>query len=135
MVIGLILGGLLGYFGTKYGYEATKATYDRKSIDSILDGMFSQYRMEDALTDELLLMAYSFNDAEPRLYSKYNAKKNPNTYNITLAQAAEASSAAPIYFDPKEILNGWGENEVLIDGGVIANNPTLYAYILATEFN
>ena len=91
--------------------------------------------MSDALTDELLLMSYSFNDGEPRLYSKYNAQQNPNTYNLSLAQAAEATSAAPIYFDPKVIVNGWGQQEVLIDGGVIANNPSLYAFILATEFH
>lgn len=74
MVVGLILGGLLGYYGTIYGYKATKATYDRKNIDSILDSMFGQYYMPNALTDELLLMSYSFNDGEPRLYSKYNAQ-------------------------------------------------------------
>lgn len=62
MVVGLILGGLLGYFGTIYGYKATKATYSRKNIDSILDNMFGKYYMCDALTDELLLMSYSFNE-------------------------------------------------------------------------
>ena len=40
MVVGLILGGLLGYFGTEFAYRATKATYDRKNIDNILDSMF-----------------------------------------------------------------------------------------------
>jgi patatin-like phospholipase/acyl hydrolase len=62
---------------------------------------------------------------------------NPKTYNITLAQATEASSAAPTYFDPKVLENEWdpSQPEVLIDGALIANNPALYAYIMATEFN
>jgi len=82
-------------------------------------------------------MAYELNKAEPRLFSKFNAKNNSNTYNVTLAQAAEASSAAPLYFSPKEWEDKWnpGKNEVLIDGGVIANNPALYAYIHANEIS
>ena len=45
---------------------------------------------------------------------------------MSIADASEASSAAPIYFDPKVI-----GNQVLIDGGVIANEPALYSYLHA----
>jgi len=40
-----------------------------------------------------------------------------------------ASSAAPTYFAPKII-----GRQVLIDGGLIANNPSYYAYLHA-RFN
>ena len=48
--------------------------------------------------------------------------------NVFIRDAAQASSAAPIYFDPKTIP---GISESLIDGGVIANSPSFYSYLHA----
>jgi hypothetical protein len=42
-----------------------------------------------------------------------------------------ASSSAPIYFDPTTRVNGYGFKARLIDGGIICNNPSLYAYYYA----
>ena len=47
---------------------------------------------------------------------------DPDLYSVPIASAAEASSAAPFYFDPKQIAD-----HTLVDGGIIANNPSLYA--------
>ncbi len=49
--------------------------------------------------------------------------------------AAGATSAAPGYFDPMIYENKKGEREVLVDGGIIANNPSMYAFIFASEFH
>ena len=46
--------------------------------------------------------------------------------NVKIRDAAQASSAAPIYFDPKSIA---GISDALIDGGVIANSPAFYSYL------
>lgn len=48
-----------------------------------------------------------------------------------LGDATGASSAAPTFFDPKTSINGYDMKELLIDGGVIFNNPGLYAYEFA----
>jgi len=48
-----------------------------------------------------------------------------------LSEATGASSAAPTYFDPKSSVNGYGLTELQIDGGIICNNPALYAYNIA----
>jgi patatin-like phospholipase/acyl hydrolase len=48
-------------------------------------------------------------------------------YDISLSNATQSSAAAPIYFDPKVI-----GPFIFIDGGVIANDPTLMAYLHAT---
>lgn len=48
--------------------------------------------------------------------------------NVKIRDAAQASSAAPIYFDPKNIE---GISDALIDGGVIANSPSFYSYLHA----
>ena len=54
----------------------------------------------------------------PRLLSSYNAP------GIKMLSAASATSAAPIYYSTQEIDDGsW-----LIDGGIVANNPSLLGY-------
>lgn len=85
----------------------------------------------DALTDEILVVAYDYNSQEPRFYSKYYAEIDPNIYNVNLDIATGASSAAPTYFKPKDRVNGYQMQEFQIDGGVICNNPALYSYYMA----
>ena len=41
------------------------------------------------------------------------------------------SGAAPIYFDPNVYIDSYGIQEIVIDGGIICNNPELYAYLMA----
>lgn len=82
----------------------------------------------EILTDELLVVAYEYNQAEPRFFSRYFAHLNPAKYNVVIGEATAASSAAPTYFDPRIDVNKYGMIEILIDGGVICNNPAMYAY-------
>lgn len=56
---------------------------------------------------------------------------DPGRYNVPLRTAMAASSSAPIYFDPLPHTNGFNMSETLIDGGLICNNPSLYAYQMA----
>jgi patatin-like phospholipase/acyl hydrolase len=72
----------------------------------MLSDMFGQYRIEDALTDEVMAIAYSFNAQQPRFYTKFNSVNNPKIYNLTMADAVGASSSLPIYFEPKVLVNG-----------------------------
>ena len=48
-----------------------------------------------------------------------------------LGDSIGASSAAPTFFDPMTHFNGYKMKEMLIDGGVIFNNPAMYAYEMA----
>lgn len=45
----------------------------------------------------------------------------------TLVEAARATSAAPTYFPPLELELHEGQRTVLVDGGIVANNPTMIA--------
>jgi len=69
------------------------------------------------------------------MYSKYFAYKYPEFFDVKLRTAAGASSSAPIFFDPSTRIDGIGVTEYEIDGGIIANNPSLYAYQLSKIFN
>jgi patatin-like phospholipase/acyl hydrolase len=59
--------------------------------------------LHDVLTEEVLIISYDYNLHEPRLFSKYAVHLNDTIYNITLTEAAEASSSAPVFFSPKVI--------------------------------
>ena len=83
-------------------------------------------KVTDALTEEVAIIAFDYNKHEPRVFSKFSARRDPQTYNVEIADASEASAAAPVFFDPKII-----GDQILIDGAVIANNPALYAYMLS----
>lgn len=47
----------------------------------------------------MLIVSYSISKQEARLYSKYMAEIEPNTYDLRLWDAATATSAAPAYWE------------------------------------
>lgn len=91
--------------------------------------MFGEVQIEDALK-EVFLVSYDYKSQEPRMFSKFAKKNGGPQFNLLIKDAAQASAAAPTFFDPKVV--GEGENQqILIDGAVIANNPALYAFLHA----
>jgi hypothetical protein len=130
MLIGTILFTILGYYAMPILFRLTKSNYDRSGIESICEDMFGEVKVTDALTKEVNIIAYEYNSHEPRIFSKKTAKLNSAIYDVSIADASEASSAAPIYFDPKVI-----GDQVLIDGGVIANNPAFYSFLHSKYVN
>ena len=105
-------------------YGFTHSQYDRTGLEKICNEMFGDTTLMEGLTEELMIVSYDYNNRTPRIFTKYGARIEPELYYTTFSNASQASSAAPTYFDPK-VLNG----SVLIDGGVIANDPSMYAYL------
>lgn len=76
-------------------------------------------------------------DNEPVFFNREYAV-NPEKYgksklqNQILRNAAQCSAAAPVFFPPKiiieDISNSSSREHVMVDGGIIANNPSLFAY-------
>jgi uncharacterized protein len=64
--------------------------------------------------------------------AKYNQPELPDcNLNIPLWQVVRASTAAPVYFDPEEIMLG-GKRHVFVDGAMTPyNNPALIAALTA----
>ena len=106
-----------------YGiYFTAESTYNRGKFDNFIKSRFGELKMKDAITAELMLVAYAYNIREPRFYTKHTALTQPKTFDIPIAEAVEASISFPGYFKPF-VSNG----EVLVDGSLIANNPAYYA--------
>lgn len=100
--VGLIGCGLLTYY-VAYGlYNLENSIYDRIRFDDLLETQFGDFRVRDALTEDVFLISYSYNMGIPRFYTKHYASE-PNKqmdYDVKMNFAAAATSATPFIFDP-----------------------------------
>jgi len=73
----------------------------------------------------ILVVSYSVEKRVPLVIKS----TEPAHHGLLAYEVADASSAAPTYFPtvPVEIPTGSGDDQWLIDGGVVANNPTVCA--------
>lgn len=90
--------------------------YDRKGTDEVMQRHFGTTRLGEAST-RVLLPVYDLQAREPLLLT------SDADGDVTMADAAYATSAAPTYFEPIRV----GER-TLIDGGMFATNPAVYAF-------
>jgi patatin-like phospholipase/acyl hydrolase len=133
----MILFGLVAYGYCFALYYASYSQFDTIKYESVLTNSLSGLRLKDALTDEVFIISYSYNQGQPRFYTKLNAEKYAPDYDLELNEIAMATSATPIFFEPftRVVKKGRYRNtELLVDGGLIANNPSLYATVYVKEF-
>ena len=129
--VGIVMGSFLPFLYTKL----TNASYNRAGLDGIMKNLLGEYHIKDVLSDEVLIVAYDYNSQEPRFFSKYFSEQDPLIYDVPVGNATGASSAAPTFFDPKVQKDGYDFIELQIDGGIICNNPSLYAYEISKDLN
>lgn len=99
--------------GPKYGAGKGKANVIRK--------YFGDKKMTEVKT-HLLISSYDITAQTPLIFTE-------NSDRVSLADAVNASTAAPTYFPPVEIFPGkW-----CIDGGVVASDLSMYAYAEASR--
>lgn len=100
-----------------------------------MKNLLGNYTISQTLSDEVLLVSYEYNSQQPRFFSKYFSVKDPAIYDVPVGNATASSSAAPTFFDPRKNYNAYGYDELQIDGAVISNNPSLYAYHMAKDLH
>lgn len=101
-----------------------------EGIEGVLAEYFGETRLKDART-EVLVTAYDLEKRDPFFYRSRRARLDPR-YDVPMRVAARATSAAPTYFEP--VLVEWpGDRDVLVDGGVFANNPAMCAFAEAQQ--
>ena len=95
----------------------TKPKYDGIGKTDVLLDYFADQSLGEA-KKPVAVLAYDVEKRKPRILSSYGSP------GIKMVSAASATSAAPIYYSTQEIDDGsW-----LIDGGIVANNPSLLGY-------
>ena len=73
------------------------------------------------------MTAYDIEQRDAFFYRRRRAREDAR-FDVPMRVVARATSAAPTYFEPLKVQ--WPtERDVLVDGGVFANNPAMCAYV------
>lgn len=101
--------------------------YDSDPLERYLKKTFGTISLSEAVVP-LMLMTYDVANGRPFPLS------SRDSHDFMFWEAGRATSAAPTYFKPAYIYDRKEKTmQTLIDGGLIANNPTLFAYIEAKK--
>lgn len=109
------LGGLASY------------KYNADGLNKITAELLGDLKLSDSITNTLVT-AYEIEKDIPYFFKSALAKIDLNR-DFYMRDVIRATSAAPVYFQPSQIMNLTGKTFTLIDGGVVLNNPTLAAAI------
>ena len=96
--------------------------YDSTNIQNCVKRWFGTTTMKHAKVPTLV-MAYDISAGQPMMIRNYADEADYPAW-----VAGRATSAAPTYFSPCEY-----KGKLLVDGGIIANNPVIYAYFEAKK--
>lgn len=102
----------------------------QKNLEKQLDEVFKNLELKN-LTKPCLITSYDINQRKAKLFCSHEA--HSSLENFYVKDICRATSAAPTYFEPAKIKSLYGQEFVLIDGGVFANNPALCAYAEARK--
>jgi patatin-like phospholipase/acyl hydrolase len=95
--------------------------YDAKGLEKVLRKVFGATTLGQAKVP-LMVTSYDTISRKPIIFKSFKAAHR----DLPMWEACRASSAAPTYF-PAHAMTVEGRKRALIDGGVVANNPTACA--------
>jgi len=112
-------------------FQRVTSLFHEKYPDSGVEAVLHEYLGDALLSNvvtEVFVTAYDIEKRSPVFFRSQDAKTDPKR-NHPLWMVARATSAAPTYFEPFKMNDLGGDVEVLVDGGVFANNPAMCAYV------
>ena len=123
--------------------QAFAHKYDAAPFEGLLERLFGEARLSECLAN-VLVTAYDTDNRGPFFFRheatvKTNRDKSIATASDTqrddflLRDIARSTTAAPTYFVPAQIASRDGTTYSLVDGGLVANNPALNAYVEARK--
>ena len=99
-----------------------------------LQQLVSKYAKDlkwSSLTKSCLIPTYNITKGQPHMFSTVDKAKDYYLTDIILA-----ATAAPTYFTPAKVVDlVTGNSSMYLDGGVVANNPTMCALTEAIKIN
>jgi patatin-like phospholipase/acyl hydrolase len=103
-------------------FGLTQSKYCDKELNRTLKHYTQGKSLQDSLV-KLIIPAYNVSLRQLKLFKSY---KDGSKYS--LFEVIRASSAAPTFFNPWKI-----KDELFVDGGLVANNPSMMAIIEALK--
>ncbi len=141
----LYLNNAKGIFGNKKSFFSQLFSASHKSdfLENLIQNKFKEYnngidpRLKDCKTD-VCIPIYDLVRGNPSVLKTPYHEAFTRDFHIPAYQAAMATAAAPTYFSPYSNeytdLNDVSKSFVnKVDGGVMANNPTLVAFLEAIK--
>ena len=120
-----IFPGMAGRLWSRAGRLFTQGVsaprYDAKGLERVLKKVFGTATLGDA-KKPLLVTSYDTIARKPIVFKSFK----PEHAHLPMWEICRASSAAPTYF-PAHPMTVEGRKRAMIDGGVVANNPTACA--------
>ena len=108
---------------SKLGLLQSKPKYSNQGKREVLNNYFGSAKLKDSVKP-VAVLSYDIEKRSPVLLKSYNKE----TRNISLVDAGDATSAAPIYYPTASV-----EGKYLIDGAIVANHPVLHGYVEAKK--
>ncbi len=113
--------------------------YPAEPIERVLRKYLGEEtRLSQALTD-VVITSYEIETCRPFLFTRKKARiKRGSRFNPRMWEVARATTAAPAYFSPFQIVRSKKSHLpplAFIDAGVFLNNPTLCAYSEAVNLH
>jgi len=103
--------------------------YSPRGLETVLQRVFGEGTLGQA-SPRLMAIAYDTLARSPVFFKSFK----PEHASIPLWEVCRAATAAPAYF-PAHLTTIGGQRRALIDGGVVANNPTACAIAEAVRLN
>lgn len=121
--------------------HAFSEKYDEQPFEDLLREWFGEERLSQCLAN-ILVAAYDTDNREPYFFKHYDedaCRRVPrlcrpgHAPDFRLRDVARATTAAPTYFEAARVTSLDGRSVSLVDGGLVANNPALSAYVEARK--
>lgn len=103
--------------------------YDGEGLREVLSSEFGDVRLRQ-LSPITMVVSYDTISRSPVMFKSHKQEH----LDLKVKDVCVASSSAPTYF-PGHLMNVEGQDCALIDGGVVANNPTACAVAEALRLN
>ncbi len=112
--------------------------YDAGPFEKLLKAIFGDQKLSDCRSN-LLVTSYDTDKRAPYFFKHYDEVAARSRRDLPedyfLRDVARATTAAPTYFLPARVRSLSGVERTLLDGGLVANNPALSAYVEARKIH
>lgn len=110
--------------------------YSADGINTILKSKFGETEKLGDLKQNVLITAYDMSKSKATFFTHFVKDKDSEYKDIPIWNIARATSAAPTYFEPHCFTTRYHGRNIeynCVDGGMLANNPAMCAYIEAKK--
>ena len=112
----------------------TDEKYSAKELERVMREAFGDIKLSELLKPTCFV-SYDIRERIPVIFTQHDAAENGPDFLVR--DLLRGSTAAPTYFETARIysLAPNRKKHVLVDGGMVANDPTLCAYAEAINFD